>query len=263
MRQVQATRYGGPILSGAGQRTASHPHSIVADDGNEYVVKFLSDCTANRTLANEEVAGEIAEILGVSFPGLAHVNIENEMIAKSAELAGLHVVAGVYLGCRRLRHAFDLFKAPADLADKVSNLQDALGAIALDIYVWNTDRNNSGNLLVEPTSVPHIYQLYVIDHGHCFTGPTWTDAGLAAQAPSEYLLPTHPTLQACANRAGDGEAWVYGIEQFADASLFAIVDQIPTEWNFADVSRTAMKTYLHDRKAYARRDCRLRGVICR
>lgn len=75
MRQVRALRYSGPILSGAGQQTASHPHSIIAEDGNEYVVKFLRDCTANRTLANEEVAGEIAESLGVSFSGLAHIQM--------------------------------------------------------------------------------------------------------------------------------------------------------------------------------------------
>lgn len=264
MRQARAVRYVCPMLSGAGQQTASRPHLLVGDDGSEYVVKLLRDCTANRTLANEQVAGAVAEALAVSFPGIVHLDVSAELINNSPELVALNTIPGLYLGCRRLLLAFDLNKTvPADLADRIVNPEDALGAIALDIYVWNMDRNNAGNLLVEPTGEAHRYRLYIIDHGHCFTGPAWTDASLAAQAPQPYNVPTHPLLRQCATRAGDGESWVQQIEQLGDAALELMVDEIPLEWNLTDSSRVALKAYLRERKVYSRRDCRARGVPCR
>jgi hypothetical protein len=264
MRLVNAVRYNGPMLTSAGQRTASQPHVLSCDDGQEYVFKPLRNCDVNRTLVNESVAGEIAEILGVRVPGLAHIQISADLVARSSELVSLGTVAGMYLGCRLLPLAFDLYKMNPgpDLANMIENPEDAIGIIVVDIYAWNTDRNNPGNLLVEPVAA-HRYRLYAIDHGHCFSGPNWTDAGLAALPPQAYTIPTHPLLQACMARGGDGEGLVLGTEQLPDADVAAIVDRIPQDWNFADSSRAAIKSYMRDRKMYSRRDSKARGVPCR
>lgn len=264
MKIVEAVRYCGPMRNGAGHQTASNPQLLLGNDGNEYVVKLLRDCSGNRTLANEQVAGAIAGALQVPVPGMAHVFLSADLINKSPELQNLHAVEGSYLGNVRLRLGFDLTKAPPDtLSDKISNPDEASGAMVLDAYVWNTDRNNAGNLLVEPTGAPHKYRLYAIDHGHCFGGNTWTDVSLAALAKKPYTCPTHSLLTQCAARAGEAEAWVDRIEKLQDSRLDDAVDEIPEEWNFPDSSRETLRNYLRERKGYTRRDCRTRGVKCR
>ncbi|HXZ13302.1 MAG TPA: HipA family kinase [Candidatus Sulfotelmatobacter sp.] len=261
MRRVEAVRYVGPKLSGGGQQTASRPHVLTGDDGNNYVVKFQRDCAVDRTLVNEQVVGAIAETLTVPFPGIAHVRISADLVANSPELAALNLVAGLYLGSRELPLAFDLNRvAVQDVVQKIVNRDEAAGAIAMDTYVWNTDRNNAGNLLVEPTQEAHKYRFYVIDHGHCFGGPNWTELQLGVQAPQAYNIPTHAVLRSLADAAANGEYWLAQIEALPELELDQIVDDVPAEWNFQAGSNRVLKEYLRERKAYTRRDAIAGGL---
>lgn len=256
-KAVSAVRYEGPRKTSAGQSTASAPHNLVADDGKTYVVKFIRDCSTNRTLVNEFVCGLIAKTLGISAPDIVLINVPETIVTNSPELVAVGVTPGTYLGSQEVSGAFDLNKMPAApdvMSATIENLDDAPGAITFDIFVWNGDRNNAGNILLQPVVGGTQFRFYLIDHGHCFTGPNWQDAQLPGYAPQAYSGPTHPLLTNCSAKAAKANTTVGEIEKMKEEVLSQMTKAVPNEWNFPNSSRSALESYLVQRRQYVRRD---------
>ncbi len=124
------------------------------------------------------------------------------------------------------------------------------GIVAFDTWVANLDRNNAGNLMGSPSpDDPNAYRIWMIDQGHCFTGPGWTASTLAAHKdipPASYLPVLEPGIQGALPSLAK---WVDVIEQVSDVQLTDIVSLIPDAWLADANERQAMVDFLSRRRS--------------
>ncbi|MCB0125944.1 MAG: hypothetical protein KDE58_26995, partial [Caldilineaceae bacterium] len=74
IRTVKATRYLTPLREGG-----SLPAVVEADDGEQYVMKFVGAGQGAKALIAELVAGEIARTLGFRIPEIVFLEMDAAM----------------------------------------------------------------------------------------------------------------------------------------------------------------------------------------
>ena len=67
-------------------RGGSQAHLMRADDGHCYVVKFANNPQHPRVLANEWLAGRLAQALGLPVPPMAMIQVPPELVAASPRM---------------------------------------------------------------------------------------------------------------------------------------------------------------------------------
>lgn len=189
-------------------RGQSIPNIIVADDGNEYVLKtqkrFVDGniVVDNMMFFNELLAYQIGLHLQIPMPASAIAILEEETIDNDPTIrfarrfeAGQHFSSEyiddfeenyvenlqlqMSMGKKYLKRSWNNFFGG------IVNPEDVAKIIAFDILIANFDRyTNTGNLQVSNND--NRRKVYAIDHGHALFGPAW---GIDKQ---RYLLmPTH------------------------------------------------------------------------
>ena len=155
--------------------TWARPRIMVASDGNTYVVKMRNGGNASKSFFNEFVATNMALMVGLPAAEPAIVNLGAKFIEDTEDLRDAHVKPGPYFATKYYDGAYTA-SGGAELAirpNSIVNLGDVPAFVIFDIFVHNKDRHGGNTLLVPLSGKSYIYRYLLIDHGHCFGGPTW------------------------------------------------------------------------------------------
>jgi hypothetical protein len=166
-------------------RGGAQSHLMRCSDGHYYVVKFQNNPQHRRILANELLGTRLAARLGLPTAPLAVVEVPEELIRLTPELAvelarsRTPCSAGLQFGSRypgdpRRLTLFDFL--PDEQLREVTNLHDFAGMLVFDKWTCNTngrqtlffrERDSSPQGSAEP------YRTLMIDQGFCFNAGEW------------------------------------------------------------------------------------------
>jgi len=129
-------------------RGGAQSHLMYADDGRYYIVKFQNNPQHVRVLANELLANRIAERIGLPVPVTELIEVSPWLIENTPELrirtgsSSVPCQHGLALAMRFVIEplegtVFDYL--PAAVFDRVRNLNDFAGMLALDKWTCNTN----------------------------------------------------------------------------------------------------------------------------
>lgn len=149
---------------------------VLLDDDKIYR-GFIKDLD-ERQLANELLAAVLGKGLGVSVPRSALVAVSKNASDKFSKIPhsnGDDFVAfcSVDVGGATVAQVFSS-SAPTALPKQIKDSPGMGWMYGFDTWVANVDRHMD-NIIVSGRGAP-----YLIDHGHCFSGPNWSSGDLNA-----------------------------------------------------------------------------------
>lgn len=174
----------------------------------DVVLKPMNNEFGGKLLANELICAELARRLGLPVPESMVVEIPPWLPPVRLRLHPERMLAvGPSFGVAYI----DQSVSPPDThhIELADNLVDLAGIIAFDTWIGNQDRTTPGNLLARPrTDRPDRFYIWMIDHGHAFSGPDWTSDSLPSvpYLPARYPPLLLPSLRAGASSRGCGES---------------------------------------------------------
>lgn len=164
-------------------RGASQPSLMRCDDGENYVVKFRNNPQHIRILANELLAGRLAQLLGLPVPGTALIDVSAEIIAGNPaidfDLARGRVQChpGLSFGSRfpgPPGETLVMDFLPDRLLRRVKSVDKVfLGALVFDKWTCNCDGRQVIFYRGENSEGPG-YSAALIDQGFCFNDGEWS-----------------------------------------------------------------------------------------
>lgn len=200
-------------------------------DGHFYVVKFRNNPQHLRVLANEFLATRLAERVGLPVPVTEVIEVSDWLVGHTAELSiqlAQSTVAcepGLQFGSRYVIAPWDgqIFDyLPAEMFDRVRNLETFAGMLALDKWTGNA---NGRQAAFWRRCRERKYTATFIDQGYCFNAGQWT-------FPDHPLRGVYIRNEVYAGVCGweSFEPWLARIEEFAEDSIWAAAGEIPPEW---------------------------------
>ena len=218
-------------------RGGSQSRLMLGDDGNLWIVKFKNNPQHLRILANELLATQLADAIGLSVPVSGIVDVSQSIIdthpplyinhgPKGRELCHSGLQFGSqFTGGMFSRHV-DEYLADEQLLD-AHNLEQFLGILAFDKWTCNTDYRQ---VVYRRNGVERGHSAVFIDQGACFNLGDWN----FPDAPLKGIF-----AQSCAYSAVSGwdsfEPWLSRIEQFDPQTLWEIAEAVPREWYGGEV----------------------------
>jgi hypothetical protein len=160
-------------------RGGAQSHLMRCNDDSYYVVKFQNNPQHTRVLANELLGTALARRMGLPTVPFAVVEVEQELIRLTEELA-VHMgvsrtpcLPGLQFGSRypgdpARTAVFDLL--PDDALAEVENGEDFLGMLVFDKWTCNT---NGRQVIFFREQGRSRYQGMMIDQGFCFNAGEW------------------------------------------------------------------------------------------
>jgi hypothetical protein len=159
-------------------RGGSQAHLLRASDGFFYVTKFQNNPQHPRVLANEMLAGLLAQWLGLPVPHLEPIEVSDWLITNTpemrVELAGTAVPCstGLQLASRYPDLEAQVFDyLPESMLSQVTNLEDFARCLVLDKWTSNSD-GRQAIFVRKPRG--RKYSACFIDQGYCFNAGEWT-----------------------------------------------------------------------------------------
>jgi hypothetical protein len=199
---------------------------IMADkEGNRYYVKFKENSQFLKVLANEYVAGKIAETLELPAPIVHIVDIDPLLVPAMAPINQLAISAGPHFGSAELPNLYTL-PSIRSIVGQCHNADQYPAIILFDALLYNSDRRNDGNYVVT-TSVEGL-KFNIIDHGFCF-GTMWDKEmlkGICGEWSNAYL----PEMYSMINSRNEFDLPLQMIEVLSDDFFANLVVQIPADW---------------------------------
>lgn len=212
-------------------RGGAQSHLMYADDGRYYIVKFQNNPQHVRVLANELLATRIAERIGLPVPITELIEVSSWLIENTPELrirtgsSSVPCQHGLALAIRFVIEplegtVFDYL--PAAVLDRVRNLNDFAGMLALDKWTCNT---NGRQAVFWKKTRDKKYTATFIDQGYCFNAGDW-------DFPDSPLRGVYPRNEVYAGVNGweSFEPWLSRIENFDPRVLWEIAESVPPEW---------------------------------
>jgi hypothetical protein len=223
-------------------RGGAQAHLMRCSDGHYYVVKFQNNPQHKRVLVNELLGTRLAARLGLPTAPLAVVDVPEELIRLTPELAmelartRIPCVPGLQFGSRypgdpRQLTLHDFL--PDEQLRAVENLHDFAGMLVFDKWTCNTNgrqtlffREGAAGPARAAEAAPEAYKTVMIDQGFCFNAGEWN----FPDAPLRGLY--------ARNRVYEG---VTGMESFApwlerlesritESVLDDVSREIPPQW---------------------------------
>jgi len=201
------------------------------DDGHYYVVKFRNNPQHERVLANEFLATRLAERVGLPVPVAEVVDVGEWLVQHTVELTivlgeqQIRCEAGLQFGSRFVVSPVEgqvLDYLPAEMLDRVRNLETFAGILALDKWTCNADGRQAAfwRKMREKK-----YSASFIDQGYCFNAGEWT-------FPDFPLRGVYPRNEVYASVRGwnSFEPWLSRIEKLDDDVIWAVAGEIPPAW---------------------------------
>lgn len=225
-------------------RGGAQAHLVRCSDGHYYVVKFQNNPQHKRVLVNELLGTRLAARLGLPTAPLAVVDVPEELIRLTPELAmelartRIPCLPGLQFGSRYPgdpRHLTLHDFLPDEQLRAVENLHDFAGMLVFDKWTCNTngrqtlffrEREAGGAAGASAGGAPEAYKTVMIDQGFCFNAGEWN----FPDAPLRGLY--------ARNRVYEG---VTGMESFApwlerlesritESVLDDVSREIPPQW---------------------------------
>ena len=163
MTTITAARYIRPMRTGF-----CRPQLFECDDGNQYVIKFMSNPQGIRILPNELIAYRLGKLLHLPVVEGKIIYIPEQLIVTTPDLSPFHLTPGPHFGSVFYPNAIH---ATNDSISKCANLCQVPLIIVFDYWINNNDRaGSSANFIVTREDV---WTLRLIDHGSCFYGAGW------------------------------------------------------------------------------------------
>lgn len=169
----------GRVLKGLQPHTQSSANPVFRGDvyleNGDIRRAFIKDLDA-RQLGNELLVATLAKSLGVSVPEAALVVVEPDVSTAFSKIP--HGNTGAFVAFCSMDAAGSTIAqilAADPAADAIPRLKSSpvLGKMyGFDTWVANIDRHRNNLILSGDGS------FYLIDHGHCFTGPSWKASDL-------------------------------------------------------------------------------------
>jgi hypothetical protein len=220
----------------------SGSHKIACEDGKEYVVKFAD---GSRNVVNEFIGYELAKPLAAPVYENALVDVNADLIKQSPDLIQRGIAPGLHHGVEFHSSARDIEGQQVDSL-QIVNSGSVPAVVLLDNWILNTDRNNAGNVLIDP--VPGGWNIVATDF-NCSLAGNWNMDLLATTSTNRNIVATHPLLSA--NVSGEnpfGHA-VELLQQVTCGYLQSVVNTIPSTWPLTVDERIALVNCLEKRKS--------------
>lgn len=236
-RELTAIAYLGSMKLGA-----TSPQLFRGSDQQLYVVKLLGNRVGPKALANEFLAAELGEQLGLCFPASGVISIDKQLLAKNRRLRRAGVVAGPHFACKYISKTFYVDRTSLN---RVVNKAEMAGVMLFDHLVHNVDRTvNRKNLIIRREATG--YHMYAIDHSHLFKRGRWTAAQLAALKNdlSVNTRRTYGLLLKHFLQPEDFIPYAQAIRQWSDEYLTQTVAAIPEQWLTDQAERQALLNHL-------------------
>ena len=214
---------------------------MVADNKKKYVIKFRNNPQGSKLVVNEMVVNELATLLKLPSPEGVVANLSDEFIAAAniGTLDGMMIESGKHFG---IEYKENFYKnPPKSLFNKVKNNNTFAGVLILDIWTNNNDRNNDGNYLILDEKEEG-YSFCIIDHGHCFGQPQWTEniTDNVGKWDKNYI----PELVEDITNMESFDPYLQRLHNIEDKIIEDIVNNIPTVWDISKNEKNALINYL-------------------
>lgn len=236
-KELTAIAYIGSMKLGA-----TSPQLFRGSDQQLYVVKLLGNKVGPKALANEFLAAELGEQLGLCFPVSGIISIDEKLLTKNRRLRKAGVVAGPHFACKYISKTFYVDRTSLN---RVVNKAEMAGVMLFDHLVHNVDRTvNRKNLIIRREAAG--YHMYAIDHSHLFKRGRWTMAQLAALENdlSVNTRRTYGLLLKYFLQPDDFLPYAQAISQWSDEYLSQTVAAIPEQWLADQGERQALLKHL-------------------
>jgi len=221
---------------------------IAGDSVIESILKPVNSHSGPKLLVNELVSTEIAYRIGLPAPEPYIVDVPPKL-----EIPLRHRPGVMAPGPNFAVPYFRVSMAPAEnehiaLAD---NQDDLPGIVAFDTWMGNRDRTTPGNLVATPsTREPGWFHIWMVDHGHAFTGPNWTAESLLEEAESVRALPYPDVLAEPMENARWLSKWLGRITAVDEETVTEVVEKVPLSWLPQRDERRALVTYIVRRRDF-------------
>jgi hypothetical protein len=212
-------------------RGGAQGHLMRCSDGNFYVVKFRNNPQHLRVLANEMLATRLAERAGLPVPMTEVVEVGEWLVEHTPELHiqlahnTIRCQAGLQFGSRYVVSPLEgqvLDYIPAEMLDRVRNLETFAGMLVLDKWTGNANGRQAAfwRKLRE-----RLYTASFIDQGYCFNAGEWT-------FPDYPLRGVYARNEVYAGVTGWGsfEPWLSRVETMGEDVVWRLAGEIPPEW---------------------------------
>jgi len=212
-------------------RGGAQGHLMRCSDGNFYVVKFRNNPQHLRVLANEMLATRLAECAGLPVPMTEVVEVGEWLVEHTPELSiqlahnTIRCQAGLQFGSRYVVSPLEgqvLDYIPAEMLDRVKNLETFAGMLVLDKWTGNANGRQAAfwRKLRERK-----YTASFIDQGYCFNAGEWT-------FPDYPLRGVYARNEVYAGVTGWGsfEPWLSRVEKMEEDVVWRLAGEIPPEW---------------------------------
>jgi hypothetical protein len=239
-------------------RGGSQPHLLLGSDGGYYVTKFSNNPQHIRVLANEMLAGQIAQRLGLPVAAPGVIDVPEWFVRRTPDLR-MEVRQGLFpcSAGRQLasRYVSDPKKGPVydylpdEELQTVTNLADFSRVLVLDKWTANCDGRQV--VFTPDSTFNDRYVATFVDHGFCFNAGEWNfpDAPLRGAYSRNRVY----------NIVAGWNAFEPALSRAEEMSLdeiWHVARQIPEEWYEHDVQGLSRIT-----EALYRRRSKIRGLI--
>jgi hypothetical protein len=237
---------------------------IVAEDGQQYVVKYRNNPVGRRVLVNELISSLTLKNLDIRTPSMAFISIDEQVVQRAPEI-GIESTGniapppeGLHFGCRyagsNSTAVYDFL--PDRMLSQVTNRSDFLGALVFDKWVSNSDRRQAvfyrNNVTRSGDAAPNGHWVAeMIDHESAFQAQEWT----FRDSPPQGLYPCRPVYEGDLS-VQHFKPWLDRIDGL-DAEFFqSLFDAIPPQWIAGEEEQVSTLLWkLQDRRY------RLRGLV--
>lgn len=210
---------------------------MLGDDRNLWIVKFKNNPQHLRVLANELMATQIAEAIGLPVPVSGIIDVSQSIIEGSPQLYIDHGSKGRELCSSGLQFGSQFaggmisrqiveYLAEEQLLN-ARNLEQFAGILAFDKWTGNDDYRQ---VVYQRSGAERGYSAVFIDQGACFNMGEWT----FRDAPLKGVFAQNGAYSAVTGW-NSFEPWLSRIEQFNPESLFEIAEGVPQEWYGGDM----------------------------
>lgn len=212
-------------------RGGAQSHLVRCSDGHSYVVKFANNPQHRRVLANEWLAGRLAQAIGLPVPSVAMVQVGSVLVEKSPGLkirVGKQLIAcanGLQFGSRVPTSSpcapiYDQLSRPA--LSRVENLSDFVGMLLFDQWTCNCDMRQV--IFCQGPSQDTL-RAYMVDQGSCFNRGSWS----FPDSPLRGIY-RDGAVYAGISRRDSVEPWLIRLESLSDDAIVAAGQEAPEEW---------------------------------
>jgi hypothetical protein len=219
-------------------RGGSQSHLMRCSNNRLYVVKFRNNPQGVRVLANEFIVSNIAQIIGLSVPTPAIVEVDEGLIQHSPELnicvpdsAPVPCDGGLQYGSE---YAIDPLVGrvwdwlPIEELERVRNRREFAGMLLLDKWLCNLD---SRQTVFWRRGIERKYSACFIDHGNCLGASDW-------EFRDHTLRGAFPRNEVYRDIAGweSFEPWMSRITNLNENLIWSVVSSTPPLWYRSDRS---------------------------